>query len=164
MLFRALCVILSVFTMLISGILANTATASAAPTGNYCTGFAEPVAPGSRDLVITDVTCSDTLTQVAVPAVKIAEFYEHGGFGGRRFDLLVSVACDGAGYSVNNMDGVNAQIGGMSSYRLMGQCSRSTIYTGLSKTGSSSGTLYGDQSQVSGTFNDRTRSFRAWRG
>jgi hypothetical protein len=92
-------------------------------------------------------------------------FFEDVNYGGYESEVYGSDGtCDHAGYGIDDMDGVNDDVNGVSSYQLIGNCDASEKFSDYNLQGTYSGIIVGqNQSWVGSQWNDGGfKSFFLW--
>lgn len=142
--------------------VAVAAPAQAAPTKTQCVTVISKPGPGQATSAIVSHSCAEVpADQQQLPAMPmggtlLVTFYEDIDYGGSESLIYGdSGTCDSSGYGISDMSGVQAETGGVSSYRLFGACTISEKFSGVLFTGTSSGLIWGqNQPWVGAQWND----------
>lgn len=135
-------------------------------THKVCTTVVAPVAPGEKSSRVLHQSCTtETLAASAqrradkrgpLDSTLLVVFWEEVDFGGDESQVYGSDGtCNGSGYGFEDMEDVQDETGGVSSYQLQGNCDVSEKFTETDFGGTSSGLIFGQsQSWVGSTWND----------
>ena len=142
--------------LLLATIPAQAETAETGKTHERCVTVLAAKAPGEKTSRVVHRSCSiETLEQSAqarstgrgpLDSTLLAVFWEDAGYGGDESDVYGdSGTCDHEGYGIADMDDVQDETDGVSSYQLVGQCDVSEKFSDYDFEGTSSGLIFGQQ-------------------
>jgi hypothetical protein len=160
------------------------ASASAAKT-KVCVTMIERIEPGKPETRIVSQRCDENVLKgqesaaessllqapdaegraAAASSTLLVRFYQHIGYGGIYDSVYGSFGpCDYDGYGMSDTSVIQANVGGISSYRIYNQCNVTEMNTRTHWQGLYSGLRYWDQSYIQPTWNDHVNSFWAQKG
>ncbi|MBN9748553.1 hypothetical protein DMP23_47035 [Amycolatopsis sp. A1MSW2902] len=146
--------------MLGTALAAPAAAADAGSGGaRHCVEVVQKKLPGETASRVLSRTCADSAAKLVRPLDDplIITFWEDAGYEGDHVEAYGdSGPCDAAGYGFNDMSDILD--GGTSSYKLAGGCTVAEYFSDTYLEGSFSGLIYGDQSIVTGGWNDNIGS------
>ncbi|MCP2271173.1 hypothetical protein LV75_003685 [Actinokineospora diospyrosa] len=160
--FRAALTTLSLGAALAATAVLTTAPAQASTTETHrvCQTVLAPLAPGETASKVLSKRCFDEPVNAAaqrrpLPDELLVTFYEDEGQGGDESEVYGGETCDSEGYGISDMDDVQDETDGVSSYTLFGDCDVSEKFDDYDFEGSSSGLIFGqNQPWVGATWND----------
>jgi hypothetical protein len=144
------------------------AAAKSPATHTHCSIVLKRLQPGQKASTVVSRTCvvesvvagkerlSALRQQPEMFATLLVVFFEHIDFGGDDSFVYGDFGtCDNEGYGIDDMDGVQDDVDGVSSYQLQGFCNVSEKFSNYNFGGTSSGLIFGQsQPWVGSSWND----------
>lgn len=141
----------------------SASAATTAPQAKYCVQVLDPLQPGQQTSRIAYQTCSTdpSAKSLVQPAAEteLVKFWQNNGYEGL-WDIVYGKEgkCDIDGYGLGDLTGVNANVGGISSYKLYNNCTASQQCTKVQYAGDCTTLLFGNQPLLHGEYNDHMYS------
>ncbi|MBM7776068.1 hypothetical protein JOD54_006272 [Actinokineospora baliensis] len=143
-----------------TALVAAPAQASTTETHRVCQTVLAPLAPGEQASKVLSKRCFDEpvaarAQRQPLPDELLVTFYEEAGQTGDESEVYGGDTCDSEGYGISDMDDVQDEADGVSSYTLFGDCDVSEKFSDYDFEGTSSGLIFGqNQSWVGAEWND----------